>query len=158
YADIARSYHRALASLGIGCNIVGWHQDFSAYKLLLFPPQYLIEADHAKKVTEYVAKGGHVVSCTRMGIMNYHCAAHPEPAPALLRELLGIEIEESDVLGERTNSVKLASGERFEASSWCDVLELKDAQVLGVFEKEFYKDKPAVTVHAHGKGKAYYVG
>lgn len=158
YVEIARNLHQALRNLGIGCDVVDWRQDFASYKLLLLPPQYLIEADRAKKLIDYVAKGGRAVVSPRTAIKNYHNVNHTEPVPAMLRDLLGIEIIESDVLGnESANTVRLAKGKEFEASAWCDVLEAKTAEVLGTYTRKFYKDSPAVTVRAQGKGRAYYV-
>lgn len=158
YTAMARRFHDALRSLGIGCDIVDWRQDFAHYKILLLPPQYLLETDRAKKLLDYITKGGTAVVSTRSGIKNYHNVNHSEPVPASLRLLLGIEVVESDVLcDQRTNRVRLATGGEFEAAAWCDVLELKGAEVIGQYTREFYKNSPAITMHAQGKGKAYYV-
>jgi beta-galactosidase len=109
-------------------------------------------------VAAYVANGGWCVVSTRTGIKNLHNVAYAETAPALLRELLGLEIEDSDVLGERKCRVRLESGGEFEARTWCDVLSLKGAQALARYTTDFYSGAPAVTAHKHGTGKAYYLG
>lgn len=159
YADMARRFHKGLRRIGVGCDMVGWGDDFSRYKLLLFPSQYLLDVPRAKKVTDYVEKGGRAVFSVRSGIKDLRNISHTETAPALLRDLLGMEVAESDVLGGgRVNRVRLQTGGEFEAALWCDLLELKGAQALGSYTMDYYKDSPAVTGHGFGKGKAYYVG
>ncbi len=156
--EIARWFHRALQRIGLNCELVGWKQDFTPFKLLLLPPQYMIDPERAEKLTQYVAAGGSAVVSTRSGIKNLRNVNYAEPAPATLRELLGIEVIDADVLGDdRSNLVRLTSGEEFAALRWCDVLALKGAEACGHYAQEFYKDSAALTVHAHGKGKAYYV-
>jgi beta-galactosidase len=38
------------------------------------------------------------------------------------------------------------------------VIEVEGASEMAVYQSDFYAGKPAVTVHAYGKGQAYYIG
>ena len=160
YGEMACQIHSGMTALGLGCDVVSWQQDFAPYKLLLCSPQYLLDASRARKLIDFVAGGGRAVAWTGTGIANVYNVRHAEPAPAFLRELLGIEIVETDVIRSNSpeNGVRLASGQQFHAYRYCDVLETKGAEVLGRYTEKFYKDAPALTVHSHGKGRAYYVG
>ena len=39
----------------------------------------------------------------------------------------------------------------------CDLIHAKGSEVQGTYQKDFYKDYPAVTKNTYGKGNAYYV-
>lgn len=158
YVGIAESFHRALGSLGVGCDFVAPQMDLQSYKLLLCPPQYLLEDEMARKFHQYVSDGGFVIFPTRTAVKNRHNVHRADPLPGPLRTLLGIEIEETVSLGDaRTIRVRLEDGNEFEAGSWCDVLTLKGAKAIGTFQSEFFNESAAVTVREHGNGRAYYV-
>jgi beta-galactosidase len=41
---------------------------------------------------------------------------------------------------------------------WCDVIKPIGAQVLGIFTRDFYANRPAMTMNSHGNGRAIYLG
>ena len=46
----------------------------------------------------------------------------------------------------------------YSCSTICDLLEVKDAQILMRYGKEFYAGTAAVTKKVYGNGQAYYIG
>ena len=45
----------------------------------------------------------------------------------------------------------------YECRHLCDLVKVSTAEVLAVYEQDFYKGYPALTCNQFGKGKAYYV-
>lgn len=44
------------------------------------------------------------------------------------------------------------------ARLWCDLIDVREAQVLATYGRDFYAGMPAVTMNEFGAGRAIYVG
>jgi beta-galactosidase len=77
---------------------------------------------------------------------------------------LGIRSEAVDALnpGEK-RSVRILPQhrtglkKRYTAAILCDLIHAESAQVMAVFDDDFYKGYPALTCNRWGKGRAYYL-
>lgn len=58
---------------------------------------------------------------------------------------------DEDQAGQTENPV------RWEVADYAEILRVQDAQVLGVYESDFYEGSAALTCKNHGKGNAYYI-
>ncbi len=65
--------------------------------------------------------------------------------------------EEIDALPRDKENSFIYNGSRYPARLLCDLLHTEGAKALASYQEDFYAGMPAVTVHAFGKGKAYYV-
>ena len=54
--------------------------------------------------------------------------------------------------------VDIVEKEVFNCGQWCDILKEDTAETIAVYDSEFYKGSPAVTVNRYGEGYAYYIG
>jgi len=151
-------YHEALQRLGVGVDVVGTHADLSPYRLVICPPLYLLEDALAARLERYVAHGGHLVASARTGVKDERNIARTEPLPGPLARVLGIEVEEYDAIGDGTNTIELWDGSRFHVSTWCDVVREQGAHEIAEYLGDFYARRPAITSHAYGEGRAWYVG
>jgi len=151
-------YHEALQRLGVGVDVVGTHADLTGYKLVLCPPLYLLDDELAARLERYVAAGGHLVVSARTGVKDAFNVARAEPLPGPLAALLGIVVEEYDAVGGGENTIELWDGARFQVSTWCDVVREEGAERVAKYVRDFYAGRAAITRHAHGKGRAWYVG
>jgi beta-galactosidase len=52
---------------------------------------------------------------------------------------------------------RLALEGSFDAVELCEIVHLRGASALAVFDEDFYAGHPAFTVHDFGRGRAYYV-
>ncbi len=48
-------------------------------------------------------------------------------------------------------------GKRYAVREMAERIDAEGAQVLGVYEEDFYAGEPAVTVNQYGRGKAYFI-
>jgi len=152
-------YHQALHRLGVGADVVSTEADLSPYKLVIAPPLYLLDDALAARLDRYVAEGGHLVASARTGVKDGNNCAREETLPGPLARTLGIAVEDYDAIGQGgTNVVALADGARFKVSLWCDLLRLEGAKQVARYMRDFYEGVPAISVHNHGKGRAWYVG
>ncbi|WP_102127475.1 beta-galactosidase [Deinococcus planocerae] len=157
---LVRKWYAALRQLGQNVDFVHPDADLGGYDVLVLPNQYLLAAGAAQSLRAYVRGGGTVVVGFFSGIVDEHEHVGLGGYPALLRDVLGLWVEEWAVLGHgETNGVCFAgTGERHDVENWCEVIHPQGAEVLATFERDFYRGGPAVTRHAFGAGRAYYVG
>ncbi|MFC5649394.1 beta-galactosidase [Paenibacillus solisilvae] len=158
YGGLLDAYYKSVAKQHVGLDVTSVETDFSPYKLVLMPAFNLMTEEIAMKCEAYVENGGSLLITFRSGTRTWNNRMTTMTFPGLFRKLAGVELEEFDSVNfGRTVSVKGSFGEGH-ASMWCDVLKASGAQTIADYGSHYYKDKPAVTVHAFGKGRVYYVG
>ena len=159
YVDHLMKYYTALFNRNVPIDFVSDAADFGKYDLLIAPLQYIMPAWLENKYEEYVSKGGTLVMDMRAGVKdeNNICRAEAPLPGKILGEVLGIEIHEYDCLRDTTAQV-LWDGAGYECEKWCDIIQLKSACALAVYDSEFYAGTPAVTFNRYGSGTAYYIG
>lgn len=84
--------------------------------------------------------------------------------PGGLMDVMGLRSEEMDALfdGETNEAVPvpgnaLGLDRTYSCGYYSDLVKLNGAEALMTYGNHFYAGMPAVTAHAFGKGKAYYV-
>ncbi|MEW2516519.1 beta-galactosidase [Actinacidiphila alni] len=89
--DALRSWHRALWTTGLPCDIVPAPGE---HRLLLVPSLYALSGAAARALEEYAARGGHLVIGPFSGVVDPDDRLHPGPYPGVLRDLLGLRVDE----------------------------------------------------------------
>ena len=152
-------YYTPLFDRNVAIDIISDKMDFSKYDLLIAPLQYLMPSELESKYKAYVENGGNLVLDMRAGIKDETNIIRAEaPIPGkVLGEVLGLQIPEYDCLRETTGKI-LWDGSIYDCEMWADIIELKGACALAVYDSQFYAGTPAITANKYGKGTAYYVG
>ncbi|MBN0530671.1 beta-galactosidase trimerization domain-containing protein, partial [Pseudomonas aeruginosa] len=111
-----------------------------------------------------VANGCHLVTTYWTGIVNESDLCYLGGFPGPLRNLLGIWAEEIDCLNDgEFNLVQGLAGNQcglqgpYQVRHLCELIHIESAQALATYRDDFYAGRPAVTVNAFGKGKAWHV-
>jgi len=154
-----RTHYAALFRRNVTVDFVHPGADLTRYRLLIAPLLYLVDDDAVRNISDWVGAGGTLLMSFFSGIVdrNEHIRLGGYPAP--FRELLGLRVEEFAPYQEGTaNAVRTVDGQTFAASTWSDVIRAEGADVLGRFTEDWFADSPAITEHAHGQGRAFYVG
>lgn len=158
YTEEILNYYRALNKKNIPVDVIGVETDFSKYDVVIAPCLYMMKNGFDEKVREYVKNGGTFLTNTLSGIVDEEDLVHLGGYPATIRDILGIWVEEYDDLPKNFENEFSFLGQTFPGKIICDVIHLEGAKTLGCFNKDYYKNKSAVTYNNFGKGKAYYVG
>jgi beta-galactosidase len=156
-------YYEVLYNLNVPIAIVHPEADISGYRLVIAPSLILLNERIINNLYSYVAKGGRLLLTARSGVKEWNNQITDQPLPGALRTLAGIHISEFDSLPPtRTNTVVLVhQGMRkaeFPARLWCEIIEPREAQVLGRYATGHYAGKAAITVNSYGRGQTVYIG
>lgn len=161
YAGWAQELHRYFYERNIAVDFVSPGAELDDYALVVAPALYLLAKTDADNLTAFVAGGGTLLATYFSGIVDEHEHIVLGGYPGWLREVLGLWVEEwAPYADGQTNRVRFAGarGRTVSASHWCDVVHLEGAQALASYANDFFAGRAAVTVNAHGKGRAYYLG
>ncbi|WP_199224506.1 beta-galactosidase [Serinibacter arcticus] len=154
YSDRVRAAHRSFYRAGVPVDFVAPGADLSRYRLLVLPCAYVLEASSASWLHDFVAGGGDLVVTFLSGVADEHLRVVTGGYPGLLRDLLGVRVEEIHVLGPQETSV-LDDGST--ARSWTEVVAPSGAAVLARYTQGPVAGGAAITRHDVGAGHAYYV-
>ncbi|MEO6715552.1 MAG: beta-galactosidase trimerization domain-containing protein, partial [Mycobacteriales bacterium] len=157
YREIATEWYAALTGLGIAVDVQPAAADFSAYRMVVAPTLYLVDAQLRARLEAYVEAGGHLVTTFFSGIADENDHIYVGGFPGALRDLLGSRVEELAPLlpGSRVN---LDDGSV--ATDWAEHVSLVGPDVAPLLR---YVDGDAAGVAAAtrrevGAGSAVYVG
>jgi beta-galactosidase len=158
WATQARAWHRALYTLGQPTDAVRATGPFDAYDVVVVPNLYIVEQPQADALRAFVEGGGHVVVGPFSGVVDATEKVHEGGAPGLLRDLLGIEVDEQWPIADGLTSRIDYAGESLTVPHWSEWLEADDdVEVRGAYAGGELDGLPAVTRRPVGDGSAWYV-
>jgi beta-galactosidase len=157
------NHYRSLWKLGVPVDVIDMGQSYNKYKLLIAPMLYMLKPGVAKRMENFVKKGGTLVVTYLSGIVNESDLCFLGGFPGPLRKVLGIWSEEIDALyPEDSNAIVMKkdvmglSGE-YRTKIFCDLIHAESAKVLAEYKSDYYAGRPALTVNKFGRGNAYYI-
>lgn len=160
YAGQMTAWYGSVASASTGVDLVKLEGDLSRYKAVFAPLQYVVSAEQAGNVRNYVKNGGTFVTNFRMGVKDENSQIVKTPLPGLLRDVLGVSVKDYVPVYGQKIGVKFGpelAGADGECALWADLLAPDSAKVLATYTGAHDGDA-AITVNSFGKGKAVYVG
>jgi beta-galactosidase len=165
YEATAKRYYEAFWKRGVPVDVVSSECGFDGYRLLVAPMLYMLKPGVAERIEAFVARGGTFVATYCSGFVDESDLCFLGGFPGPLRKVLGIWDEETDGLYDgdvgRVRVVSadagVALGRTYDVRQLCDLVHAETAQVLAVYDADFYAGRPALTVNDFGKGKAYFV-
>ncbi|MET4061768.1 beta-galactosidase [Arthrobacter sp. UYP6] len=156
YHQEALDWYSALLALGVRADVVPFETELGQYDVLIAPGLYLLTADGAGRLNDYVHAGGHLVTTYFSGIVNEHDHAWLGGYPGPLRELLGIRIQEFGPLADG-DTAELDHG--LTGTLWTDRIDVTDGatEVLASYKTGDQAGRAAITRRRTGEGSAAYV-
>jgi len=162
YNRAVENFYTALLNRNIATDFAFGDSDLSRYKLLFVPTLYLVKPGVAEQLEAYVAAGGISVFTYFNGIVDEADRVLLGGYPAPFRKLLGLSVEEWSVPPDDRTSTISSNVEGFAkthtSSFWAEVIRPEGAEIIAVFDDDYYAGLPAVTRHRFGKGEAWYLG
>lgn len=169
YLAEVHTLYRPFYKRNVSIDILKVSSDFSKYRVIIAPCLYMLKGDTAKRLTDFVRRGGILLTNYLTGYADENDRCIFGAYPGTLRDVMGIWVEETDALyPDEENSIheinsaeefnqNAKEGKHYRAEFLCDLIHPIQAKVEAVFEKDFYRGYPAVTVNQYGKGQAWYL-
>lgn len=164
YVETVIDHYRAFWKLGVPADVIDQTRPLDGYTIVVAPMVYLLRPGFAGRVEQFVAAGGVFITTYWSGIVDESDLCFPGGFPGPLSSVLGIRSEEIDALppGESrrchfVDGNSLGIRRTFRAVELCDLVHAESAEVLAVYDSDFYARRPAATVNRHGDGNAYYL-
>ena len=143
---------------GISVDVISMEDDYSKYDLVIAPFLYMLKDGTIERIESYVKNGGNFVTTYLFGFVDKDDFCYLGGFPGgKLKDVFGVWCEETDSLPEGMKNSVIYNGKEYEVVKICDLIHSKGSEVQGTYQKDFYKDYPAVTKNTYGKGNAYYI-
>jgi beta-galactosidase len=155
------AWYGTLSASRTGIDIIVPGADLSPYKIVVAPLPYVVSEAQAQRIRDFVRNGGTFVAGFRLGAKNEFSQIVRTPLPGLLRDVMGVTVEDYVPLYSDKPGVKLSGLSGVPDATcglWADVLKPTSAQVLHFYTNFQYAGKPAITQNSFGKGNAIYIG
>lgn len=164
YIKTCQTHYKSFWKNGIPVDIISPKADLTKYKLIVAPMLYMVHEGVARRLEEFVSRGGTLVTTYWSGIVDEHDLCFLGGFPGPLRSLLGVWVEEIDSLYDSEEN-KIVINEdtaiglqgAYQTYDYCEVIHAETAEVLAVYENDFYKGMPALTTNNYNDGNAYYM-
>ncbi|MEV8434693.1 beta-galactosidase [Streptomyces chartreusis] len=154
----ADSFYEALYARHLTVDFVRPEAELSSYPLVVVPALYLASEEAGENLRRYVEGGGTLVVSYFSGIVDEHDAVHPGPCPGVLRDVLGLTVEEwSPLLPGETIRIAGPAGATRRADVWSEFVVPHGARTVWSYADGPAASKPAVTRHRSGAGTAWYI-
>ncbi|MCY3023695.1 MAG: beta-galactosidase, partial [Planctomycetota bacterium] len=131
--------------------------DWTKYKLVIAPALHMLTEKAAKSIREYVHGGGSFVTSYFSGVVDENDQVWLGGYPALLKDVLGISVEEWYPYPEKCTIKVPGETKELPCSTWAELVRLHGARVSAVFNWDYLAGSPALTINDYGKGKALYM-
>jgi beta-galactosidase len=154
YRERVEAYYASLWKQHVTVDFAHPESDLGRYKAVIAPSSYLLTAAAAKNLLGYAEGGGHLLVSYFSGIVDEHDTVHPGAHAAVLRETLGLWVEEFHPVREGTR-LALSSGAT--GRIWSEHVRLDGAEAVAAFADGPDAGRPAVTRNRVGAGAAWYV-
>ncbi|WP_440293774.1 beta-galactosidase [Humibacter sp.] len=158
WARQARTWHAALYELGHTVDVVQASGPFDGYRMIVVPNLYLTTPEQAEALAAFASSGGVVVVGPFSGVVDATEKVHDGGAPGLLRELLGVEVDEWWPISDDDRIALAVEGGPASATVWSEWLEVADdVEPVAEYLDGVLEGRAAVTRRRHGEGRAWYI-
>ncbi len=162
YTAHVQHIFQAFHTHNVAVDIVSAQDDFTRYKLLVVPAQYVLSEATAAAITRFVEQGGVLLVTPRTGVKDESNAVVAMPLPGLLAAVCGVEVEEYDSLPEGVSQPLAFTPDIYHGAApyarvWCDVLRVVSAEAIARYTADYYAGTPAITRNRFGAGHSVYV-
>jgi beta-galactosidase len=161
YLPQVATWYGTLSPSHLGIDVIVAGADLAPYKVVVAPLPYVVSQAQAVRIREFVRNGGTFVAGFRLGVKNEFSQIVRTPLPGLLRDVMGVTVEDYVPIYSEKPGVKLsgfAGAPDGSCGLWADVLQHSSAEVLATYTNASYAGKAAITRNSFGKGKAIYIG
>lgn len=159
YAEQLASWYGAIVRQGLRVRVLRPDEDWSGLAMVVAPALQMLDEALVKKMTDYAAKGGHLLLTARTGLMNRQGQLWEGPTAMPILPLIGANIEAYDALPEETFGKVTMDDGSYKWNTWADLLYGEEhTRVLAKYADQFYEGAVAITQNHYENGYVTYCG
>lgn len=165
YLKTISLYYETLYRQNISVDFLSYDTVLEEYDLILAPMAYMMKEGLAERLEAFVKAGGTLITTVMSGLADENDRCVFGAYPGKLRKVLGIWVEETDVLRpQEKNHMKIRQGrffsqDKYECGFLCDIIHPQPCvEVVAEYLDDFYAGIPCITRNEFGRGEAYYIG
>ena len=159
YVKTCLQHYKSFWKRGVDVDVISTGEDLSSYDLVVIPMLYSMDQSQIDRIEKYVAEGGTVVATYATGYVDSTDLCYLGGFPGnQLKDVFGLVADEVDSLYPTDSNSVRWEGNSYPVVDYCELITPTTAQVLGVYETDFYKDMPALLKNSYRAGQAYYIG
>lgn len=157
YLEFIQELYRALKKQGIDVDVIDQDHGYDSYDLIVLPMLYSVRNENDRRLKAFVENGGVLVGTYFNGVVDETDLCFEGDTPHGLTDVFGIRRLEIDGLYDGQKNTLTGNGKTYSCDRLCERIALEGAETLLTYGEDFYAGESALTVHAFGKGKAYYL-
>ncbi len=157
YEETVRAHYRVLRGLARDVDVIDETCELTPYQVVCGPMTYLLRPGFAERVQAFVSGGGVYVGTYVSGWVNEDDLCFLGGWPGPLKEVFGLWDEETDALDETRHNHFGWRGKTYQVDDYAALVHTRGAEVLALYDEDFYRGDPVLTRHAYGTGLAYYI-
>ncbi|MFD6099619.1 beta-galactosidase [Nocardiopsis flavescens] len=157
YLEAVRQVHRVLWRSGRTVDFVRPDREPPRVPLLVVPSLYLLSERDAERLARYTERGGTLVVTYLSGVADPTGTVRTGGYPGMLRDLLGVRVEEFHPMAEGEKAGMDVGMVREEVTLWSERVHLEGAETVAPYAGGELDGLPAVTRRRYGAGEAWYV-
>lgn len=157
YLEFIQELYRALKKQGIDVDVIDQDHKYEPYDLIVLPMLYSVRNENDRRLKAFVENGGVLVGTYFTGVVDETDLCFEGDTPHGLTDVFGIRRLEIDGLYDGQKNTMTGNGKTYSCDRLCERIAPEGAETLLAYGEDFYAGESALTVHAFGKGKAYYL-
>lgn len=156
YDNISGRYYTGVKSLKRNVDIIPESRDFARYRMIVAPGLRILSDDTAERMNRWVQNGGILILDHKAGTRSADGRLRPLIEPGVFSAIAGIKVPSLEQAHD-PQSVQFSGRDSTYAVSEAELVIAEGAEALARFQRGALAGKPAVTLHAAGRGYVVYV-
>ena len=157
YDNIAQRYYTGVKSLKRNVDIIPETRSLTPYRLIVAPGLRIVSDEIAAKLNQWVRAGGILVLDHKAGTRSLDGRLRPLVEPGVFTSIAGIRVPATEPERGAPHTVSFRDSKARFTVSESEIINLTGGDTLAQYHGENLDGKPAVTLHAAGRGFVVYV-
>lgn len=158
YNETVEEIYCELKKRNIGVDFVfPQDEDLCNYEVIILPMAFMLSAETIDRLKKAVENGTKLYSTFFSGYVDMDNLYYDNGQNSEFAKLHGITLKEFEALYVDDYNTTTISDKSYKTNHFAEIIEVTTAEVIGVYEQDFYAGTPCVTKNAYGKGCAYYL-
>ncbi|HEY4358570.1 MAG TPA: beta-galactosidase [Acidobacteriaceae bacterium] len=157
YDNVADRYYTGLKSLKRNVDVVPESRDLQPYRMVVAPGLRIVSDEQAAAISAWVNAGGILVLDHKAGTRSPDGRLRPLMEPGVFAKIAGLHVPAMEQARSGGITVSFDGSTKLFEIADSSTIQMQDGEVLATYHGRALDNKPAITLHAFGRGFVVYV-